>query len=236
MGARALELVAHRHAAAARVAQMPSTPSATDPDVRRWLELRAACEELTIHERTAAYGELFARHTCWLPTCPWGQGVELPEEFRAPPDDAPELVAYCDGSGTQAHLPCGCGVVVVDQGEVVLEASRALGLGTNNHAEISAARVALAVTDTPEWRTRPLVVRTDSMYTIGALTAPRAPAPERPNARLIAATRKLLAGRVVRFEHVRGHSGEVGNERADELAGLARRRQLAPVAHALGAA
>lgn len=136
----------------------------------------------------------------------------------------PDLIAYCDGSGTVAHLPCGAGVVVYDGDVVVLEASRSLGLGTNNHAEISAVRVALAITDTPEWRSRPLVVRSDSMYAIGAMTAPCNPAPERPNARLIAITRRLLAGRCVRFEHVRGHSGEPGNERADKLAGLARLR------------
>lgn len=89
----------------------------------------------------------------------------------------PDLIAYCDGSGTVAHLPCGAGVVVYDGGEVVLEASRSLGLGTNNHAELSAIRVALAITDTPEWRGRMLVVRSDSMYAIGAMTAPRNPAP-----------------------------------------------------------
>jgi ribonuclease HI len=139
----------------------------------------------------------------------------------------PDLIAYCDGSGTVAHLPCGAGVVVYDGGEVVLEASRSLGLGTNNHAELSAIRVALAITDTPEWRGRMLVVRSDSMYAIGAMTAPRNPAPDRPNARLIAITRRLLAGRSVRFEHVKGHSSEPGNERADKLAGLARLRGVA---------
>lgn len=136
------------------------------------------------------------------------------------------LVAYCDGSGTMAHLHCGAGVVVYDGDLVVLEASRSLGLGTNNHAEISAIRVALFITDTPEWRERKLVVRSDSMYAIGAMTAPRDPDPDRPNAKLITITRRLLAGRSVSFEHVRGHCGIAGNERADELAGLARTRQL----------
>ena len=41
----------------------------------------------------------------------------------------PDLIAYGDGSGTVAHLPCGAGVVVYDGGEVVLEASRSRGLG-----------------------------------------------------------------------------------------------------------
>lgn len=140
------------------------------------------------------------------------------------------LVAYCDGSGTMAHLPCGAGVVIYDVGEVVMEASRYLGPGTNNHAELSAVRVALAITDVPGWRERRLLVRTDSMYTIGALSAPHDPVPERPNARLIVATRRLLVGRRVFFQHVKGHSGEPGNERADALAGLARLRGVAALA------
>lgn len=144
----------------------------------------------------------------------------VPEE---PPVAAPSslpLVAYTDGSGTIATLPCGAGVVVFDGDEAVLEASRHLGAGTNNHAELSAIRVALAITQ--PFGDRPLVVRTDSMYAIGALS--REPREGAANRALILATRRLMAGREVRFEHVKGHSGIEGNERADELAGLARLR------------
>lgn len=80
------------------------------------------------------------------------------------------------------------------------------------------------------------VVRTDSMYTIGALTAPHETPPDRPNARLIALVRKALATRLVRFEHVKGHSGVAGNERADKLAGLARLRVPATITTAAEAA
>lgn len=142
---------------------------------------------------------------------------------RPAPNSVLPLVAYTDGSGTRAHLPCGAGVAIYDDGEVVTEASRHLGLGTNNHAELSAVRVALAITP-PE---RPLLVRTDSMYVIGALTAPADTPPERPNAKLIAIIRRAMAGRHVRFEHVKGHSKIEGNERADSLAGLGRLRALA---------
>lgn len=221
-----LEIVARCHAAAAQVAQMPSTPHPADRDLRRWetlREMRAELDPLVLARAVAAVG---ARHSCSLLACPWGRRGEPPEDVYAAECVPAELIAYCDGSGTQAHLPCGAGVVILDGDDVVLESSRSLGLGSNNHAELSAIRVALAVTDVPGWRARPLVVRTDSMYAIGALTAPEAPAPERPNARLIIATRRLLAGRSVRFEHVRGHAGEPGNERADFLAGLARRRQI----------
>jgi len=135
------------------------------------------------------------------------------------------LVAYTDGSGTVAHRPCGAGVVVYDGELIVLEASRALGLGTNNHAELSGIRIALAITD--EWRDRPLIIRSDSEYSIGVLTAPYGPQRGQRNARLIHLIRLAMEERVVRFEWVKGHAKIPGNVRADELAGLARRRQLA---------
>ena len=149
---------------------------------------------------------------------------------------SPPLVVYTDGSGTVAHLPCGAGVVVYDGDVVMLEASRHLGLGTNNHAELSAVRVALAITE--PWRDRPLVIRSDSLYTIGALTAPCAPDEWRPNARLIGIIRRALVGRVVSFEHVRGHAGDIGNERADQLALLVdeQRGEIAEVRTELRAA
>ena len=107
----------------------------------------------------------------------------------------------------------------------ILEASRHLGLGTNNHAELSAVRVALAITES--YRDRLLVVRTDSQYTIGALTAPADPEPWAANAKLLGLVRRAMVGRAVQFEHVKGHAGIAGNERADHLAGLARLRRPA---------
>lgn len=102
--------------------------------------------------------------------------------------------------------------------------SKSLGLGTNNHAEVSAVRVALAITES--YRDRLLVVRTDSQYTIGALTAPADPEPWAANAKLLGLVRRAMVGRAVQFEHVKGHAGIAGNERADVLAGLARRKGL----------
>lgn len=128
-------------------------------------------------------------------------------------------MAYTDGSGTIATKPSGCGVVIYDGDQVILEASRHLGLGSNNHAEVSAVRVAL-------WLTRdmgrPLHVVADSDYAIKALTKEWDPWPTQPNAKLITLTREAMAGRVVTFEHVPGHEGIVGNERADALASIGR--------------
>lgn len=144
-------------------------------------------------------------------------------------DDAGEqlLVAYTDGSGTTADRVCGAGVVVYRGGEAILEASRHLGLGTNNHAELSAIRVALAITDVPGLRELELVIRSDSEYAIGCVTRAEDPHRAAKNAKLIGLVRAAVRGRRVRIEWVKGHAGIAGNERADELAGLARRRTLA---------
>ena len=151
--------------------------------------------------------------------------------MSADPSATAPLVAYTDGSGTVAHRPSGAGVVVYDGDVVVLEASRALGLGTNNPAELSGIRIALAITD--EWRDRPLTIRTDSEYAIGVLTDPHGPARGQRNGRLIRLIRLAMEERVVAFEWVKGHAKIAGNVRADLLAGIARRRQLAAATPAL---
>lgn len=150
--------------------------------------------------------------------------VTTAPEFLGAVDRGELLVAYTDGSGTIAERPCGAGVVVYLGAEVILEASRHLGNGTNNHAELSAIRVALAITDAPGLRDLELVIRSDSEYAIGAVTRASETEAHRPNARLIALVRRAMRGRRVRVEWVKGHAGIEGNERADELAGLARRR------------
>ena len=142
------------------------------------------------------------------------------------------VVAYTDGSGTRAHLVSGAGVVIYDgdpvlsdwKDEPIAEASRHLGLGTNNHAELSAVRVALYVTYHSQLRHRPLIIRTDSEYVLKMVNWRGALDPERPNAALVNVIRKMLRPRVVTFEYVPGHSKIPGNERADELAGIARLR------------
>lgn len=133
------------------------------------------------------------------------------------------LVAYCDGSGTTAEETCGSGVAIFDDGVALVEASVHLGNGTNNFAELSAVRVALGLCGTSELRGRHLVVRSDSMYTLNSLMAAYDPHPTAPNTQVITTIRRRMAKRgKVSFEHVKGHSGEPGNERADVLAGDAR--------------
>lgn len=165
-----------------------------------------------------------------------GEGLLCPAcAVRAVPACAPgELVAFTDGSGTVEDLPCGAGVVLFDRDRVVVEASWSIGLGTNNHAELSAVRLALHLSAHHD-RWRPLLVCTDSMYAIGVLCATRAPSEDARNGALIRWIRRCMAGRRVRFEHVRGHAGVWGNERADALADRARRRIVARSVARVGA-
>lgn len=165
------------------------------------------------------------RPVCDAHATPVDVDVDLCPECSAArvPSAAPAgtLVAYTDGSGTIASLPCGGGVVLFDGADLIAESAWHFGLGTNNFAELSAVGMALRITAHASTRHRPLVVRTDSMYAIGSLT--REDTHDGAcNASLIASVRGFLVGRDVRFEHVRGHAGVWGNERADVLANRGR--------------
>jgi len=87
---------------------------------------------------------------------------------------------------------------------------------TNNREELKAVREALRafrarVGVDPSWR---IVIRTDSMGVINWLTGSWK---RKKNLDLYPEIDALVDSRV-RFEYVRGHSGEPGNERVDQLA------------------
>ena len=96
------------------------------------------------------------------------------------------------------------------------EAAEGTQLTTNNREELKAVREALRafrsrVDDQPGWR---IIVRTDSVGVINWLgrTWKR-----KKNLDLYPDIDPLVDSRVS-FEHVRGHAGEPGNERVDQLA------------------
>jgi len=120
-------------------------------------------------------------------------------------------VAYADGACSGNPGPAGLGVVILD-GPRRVEISEFLGQGTNNIAELTAVLRALEEISEPG---RPLIIRTDSQYTIGILQKGWK---AKANTELIAKLRETLRRRPARIEYVPGHSGVILNERADELA------------------
>ncbi len=130
-----------------------------------------------------------------------------------------EITAYCDGSGTTGDKPAGIGCVIYRPDEAPLMYAENIGKGTNNRAELCAVWRALRAT--PDCTQR-MLVKTDSEYTIGALTKDWA---RNVNAELITNIRTDLDFRRgnVRFEHVDGHAGHEGNETADRLAYIGRK-------------
>ena len=129
------------------------------------------------------------------------------------PKDA--VVVYADGACSGNPGPCGLGVVLVD-GATQIELSEYLGVGTNNIAELTAVlRAVERVAD----KARPIVVHTDSQYSIGVLQKGWK---AKANQELIARIRVELKSRPnVRLAYVPGHAGVAGNEHADQLARLA---------------
>ena len=135
------------------------------------------------------------------------------------PDNA--IHVWTDGACTGNPGPAGLGVVIID-GKERRELSEYLGEGTNNIAELTAIQRGLE--EVVAKKDRPVVVYTDSEYSIGCLTKPWKP---KKNVELIADIRELTRSFPdLRFVKVAGHAGIPLNERVDQLAreAVARRR------------
>jgi ribonuclease HI len=126
------------------------------------------------------------------------------------------VVVYTDGA-CSGNPGAGAWAYRVEWPDGSVEESAGAELmTTNNREELKAVREGLLavrrrIGDDPDWR---IVARTDSLGVINWLgrTWKR-----KANLDLYPSIDPLVDGRV-RFEHVRGHSGEVGNERVDSLA------------------
>ena len=122
------------------------------------------------------------------------------------------IIVYADGACSGNPGPAGLGVVIID-GDNRIELSEYLGEGTNNVAELTAVLRALEeVSDLA----RPMVIHTDSQYTIGVVQKGWK---AKANVELVAELREALEEREdTRLHYVPGHSGVILNERADALA------------------
>lgn len=145
---------------------------------------------------------------------------EKPKPGAAPAAPENAIHVWTDGACSGNPGPCGIGVVVID-GKEQKEISEYLGEGTNNIAELTAILRGL---ETVPDRQRPVIVYSDSAYSIGLLTQNwKAKANQELVAKLRALT-KLFAR--LEFVKVAGHAGVPLNERVDYLAtsAVSRRR------------
>lgn len=143
-------------------------------------------------------------------------------------------IVYTDGSSIP-NVGAGYGIVMIQNGEKfecfgsvpqfgALESSK---IPTNNQAELYAIAVAI------DNCSGPLLIRTDSEYSIQSLTNwyktwerngwKNSKGEQAANKEFIQYIIRQLQKQDVKFEHVRGHCGDEDNERCDVLAKMGAR-------------
>ncbi len=147
-----------------------------------------------------------------------GKRARKKKPGKKDPDVLPEtmdpnaVVIFTDGASSGNPGPSGIGIVLRHKGRRK-EISRHIGVATNNIAELEAIRTALAQLKTVNL---PVRLYTDSTYARGVLTLGWKP---RKNEALIRAAKTLMAKfKDLKVIHVRGHTGDEENERANDLA------------------
>jgi ribonuclease HI len=132
---------------------------------------------------------------------------------REPAAPANAIHVWTDGACSGNPGPAGLGVVVVGEGAGQREISEYLGEATNNIAELTAIlRGLTAVSD----KTRPVIVYSDSAYSIGLLSQNWK---AKKNVELVRELREVCRQfSDLRFVKVLAHSGIPLNERVDQLA------------------
>lgn len=133
-------------------------------------------------------------------------------------------IVHGDGGCDPNPGPCGYGVVVISPDGETIEDSGFIGRGTNNVAEITAAIRGLELTPVGAR----VLLHSDSQYTLNGLSKWRAgwqrrgwtTAKKEPvaNKDLWLELYAVADKRYVEVRWIRGHSGNVFNERCDALA------------------
>jgi ribonuclease HI len=138
----------------------------------------------------------------------------------------PELIIHTDGACRGNPGPGGWGVLLSWNG-THKELSGAEAATTNNRMELTAAIMGLAALKRPSIAT----VRTDSQYVIKGITEwlpswkargwRTADKKAVKNQDLWEKLDQVAGEHTLKWQWVKGHSGDPGNERADEMANLA---------------
>jgi ribonuclease HI len=129
-------------------------------------------------------------------------------------------ICFTDGACKGNPGPAGSGAVVKLANGEVLEASRFLGIATNNVGELTAIGMALdLLEEAAVGRDEPVVIFTDSSYSRGVLTQNWKAKANKELIQLIKI--RLQTWTQLRINWVAGHAGIPENERADVLAGAA---------------
>lgn len=128
------------------------------------------------------------------------------------------MIIYTDGS-CRANKVGGIGLVWVKNEKVVQEYSKRFENVTNNIMELMAIKVALL---SIKKSIPKLTIISDSQYSLGVLT--NSTWKPKKNIELIQSIKKLIKEKQelvetpIEWKHVRGHNGDLMNERCDKLA------------------
>ncbi len=143
------------------------------------------------------------------------KAVSITEEhYTGIIDTKLSTTVYTDGACSGNPGPAGSGVVIMQSSTTIHEISKSLGHSTNNIAELTAIKLALEYL--VDHHDMSITLYTDSMYCIGMLTKNWK---AKLNVELIDSIKELLVPfSRLSIKHVKGHSGDLGNERADDLA------------------
>lgn len=124
---------------------------------------------------------------------------------------------YTDGAYSSVKDQMGTGIVILKNDRPILEYSKMFSEGTNNKAEVAAMIIGLRLIKNP---IDSLTIISDSMYCIGCASLGWK---RKKNVKLweefdkqFERVKQLCPS--IEFKHVKGHSGDKWNERADKLA------------------
>ena len=141
---------------------------------------------------------------------PGGKSSKMMDIIEQIPDNCIQI--YTDGASSGNPGPAGIGALLI-YGENRKEISQSIGIATNNVAELSAIKVALAHLKRNDL---PVRIFSDSSYAIGVLTKGWKP---QTNKSLVSEIKRLIQPFAdLEFIKVKGHAGIKENEVADFLA------------------